>query len=141
MIANTQYLINTMPSVARCNRCKRVTLSGLDAGMPYAVDAIPLTLIGELHARQAGRAMYRLIAGYVTYREAVHIRPGYDYPVIAAHRCTPVEPGHVAAEHVPELMRMTEPPRPTEEWPSLLELDPITNTLKPVPPVDQPPPF
>lgn len=141
MIANTAFLINTAPSATRCNRCKRVTLSGLDAGMPYSVDALPLTLEGELHARLAGRPVYRLIAGFVAYREAVHVRPGNDYPVIAAHRCTPVVPAHIAGAHVPDFLALTEPPKPAEAWPTLLEPDPTTNTLKPAPPIDLPPPF
>lgn len=139
MIANTQYLINRAPSATRCHRCKRVTLSGIDCGMPYHVDAYPLTLEGELHARLAGAPVYRLIAGFITYREAVHIAD--DYPVIAEHRCTPVVPADIAIPHIPAFLALTEPPRPAEEWPSLLELDPDTNTLRPVPPVDPPPPF
>lgn len=138
MIANTQYLINTTPSPTRCHRCRTVTLSGLDCGMPYMVDALPLTLQGELHARLAGRALYRLVAGYITYREAVHIHPDATHPVIASHKCTPVDPTHIASEHVPTFLRLTEPPRPIEPYPTLLEVDPATNTLRPI---DSAPPF
>lgn len=141
MVANTQHLINTAPTATRCHRCKRVTLSGLDCGMPYNVDAVPLTLEGELHARLADRAMYRLIAGFVAYREAVHIRPDSRHPVMASHSCTPIDPTHIAAEHVGEFLRLTEPPRPVEQWPTLLEIDPTTNSWKPALHADLVPPF
>lgn len=140
MAANTAYLINIAPSATRCHQCKRVTLSGLDCGMPYNVDALPLTPQGELHARLAGRPVYRLIAGFIAYREAEHIRPGNNHPVVAQHACAPVLLEHIAALHVPTLLRLTEPPTAAEPWPTLLELDPATNTLRPVPPND-PAPF
>ena len=106
----SQHLISTPPNRSWCNNCGRLTLSGLDAGVPYTVDAAPLTLLGEIQARLAGRVTYRLVAGFIWYRELSDIQAGKSQPVLAEHSCDPIQPEHVDPAHIAAVLPLTADP-------------------------------
>lgn len=86
-------------------------LTGIDEGMPYRVDIIPLTIAGEIQARLTGRRMYALQAGYVCYRDGgrMTLDAKYGHPaVLANHRCG--EPlAHLAdTEHIGAITKLVQ---------------------------------
>lgn len=118
---NSSHLVTTTPRRATCHRCRRVVLEGVEMGAPYRVDAIPLTLAGELAARLEHRNTYRVLAGRIALREPLDIaadttrgRP----PVCATHSCAPINPSHVDPTHAArfaELAADTPKTTPDEE--------------------------
>ncbi len=103
MIPSSRHLVTTTPRKARCNQCRRTVLDGIEMGAPYRVDAIPITVEGELHARLRGLLTYRILARRIALREALDIAADHTKgrpPVCAVHDCTPVNPGHIDARHV-----------------------------------------
>jgi hypothetical protein len=99
----SRHLVSTTPRRATCPRCRRTVLDGIDFGTPYRVDAIPLTLTGELAARLEERGTYRLQAERFVRREHLDIAADTERgrpAVCAAHSCAPVNPSHVDAQHV-----------------------------------------
>lgn len=119
MTAPSRHLVTTTPRRATCGRCKRVVLEGIADGMPYRVDALPLTLTGEVHARIAGHMTYRLLTGRLIHRDqydiALDARTGRP-PVAATHTCTPVDPSHIDPTHAATFAALTtEPPATTTD--------------------------
>jgi hypothetical protein len=100
-----QHLVTTLPSRSTCNRCRRPVLCGLDAGMPYSVDLVPMNVLGELTARLSERCTYRLRGGFVMYRGLSDIRAGTSDPVIAAHACELAPIDHINPAHLETLAR------------------------------------
>lgn len=65
-------------------------LAGVDEGLPYRVDILPVTVHAEIEALRAGRRTYAVNGDYVTHRNAVRMkgdavrgRPA----VLATHDC------------------------------------------------------
>lgn len=118
---NSRHLISTTPRRARCTRCRRTVLDGIDTGVPYRVDAIPLNLHGELAALITGRTSYRVSGQHLTWRDPNNIaadthrgRP----PVCATHSCDPVDPTHLDPTHIhrfTELATETPPTTPPKD--------------------------
>lgn len=110
MIAPSRHLVTTAPRRDTCPRCKRVVLDGLADGWPYRVDALPLTLTGEVQARIAGLMTYRLRAGRLTRRDqydvALDDRHGRP-PVSATHNCAPIDPSHIDPAHIATFAALT----------------------------------
>lgn len=105
-----EHLVTTWPRRAVCSYCGRLVLEGLDLGVPYRVDAIPLTLTAEVKARLIGRRTYGIVSRHVFLRGMVDITAaaGTDGPpVVTDHTCAPVDVGDIAQEHVAELIAMT----------------------------------
>lgn len=98
-----RHLISRGPSVRDCQRCGCTVLAGIDEGIPYRVDTVPLNATGELTARLDGRTPYAFIAQQCTYRDISRMGTDAKYgrpPVLATHRCGTPLAGHVATEHV-----------------------------------------
>ena len=105
----SQHLISTKPSRSHCPNCGRPTLCGLDGGISYAVDLVPLNLHGELHARIAGYITYRLESGYVMYRGLADINAPVTAPVLAGHNCDPINPEHIDQTQIAAIARYLVP--------------------------------
>lgn len=90
---DTKYLISKRVHQSKCFKCKRVVLEGLDTGIPYRLDPIPLTVYGELVALMGRRRSYRLLPGALfSVREAVQMKSEQwiGRPlVLADHLCIP----------------------------------------------------
>jgi hypothetical protein len=90
-----QHLVTSRPVTRRCPRCRRLQLVGLDEGLPYRVDPVPLTLHAELNARLAGRHSFQIIAGTLAHRNQHRINHDITRgrpPVFVEHHChTPVK--------------------------------------------------
>ncbi|GEL17662.1 hypothetical protein [Pseudonocardia asaccharolytica] len=110
MSASSRHLVTTAPRRGTCPRCRRVVLEGISDGWPYHVDAIPLNLHGELHARTTGRNSYWLLAGRIYLREAHNIaldaRDGRP-AVVATHSCEPIQLDHIDPTYVATLAALT----------------------------------
>ena len=132
----SQHLVSTLPSRGHCHLCGRPILCGLDAGMTYRVDLVPLNLNGELVARLGNRVTYRLNAGFVMYRELADIRAGQEHPVLATHICDPIDPAHIDQARVSSVSRYLVPHD---------VVDPLVLRSMTTPdlftPADAPPPF
>lgn len=105
----SRHFITTPPRLTECSRCKRTMIDGTDSGVPYRVDAIPLTLQGELAARVSGRATYRTVHKdsfmSVVYRTVGDIKRETGGPVVANHSCAPVAVEHI---HVADVAAIRE---------------------------------
>lgn len=100
------HLVSRRPRCRPCPRCGRLTLWGLDEGVPFRVEPLPLTINAEIKAILAGLVTYGLCAGYVTFRDDQRIRIDTKWgrpPVVATHRCerhivaSDIEPSAVVA--------------------------------------------
>lgn len=105
----SQHLVSTKPSRSHCHLCGRPTLCGLDTGVSYTVDLVPLTVAGELTARLQERSTYRLEAGFVMYRGLSDIRATATAPVLATHSCTPINLEHIDQTQVAAVSRYLVP--------------------------------
>jgi hypothetical protein len=96
--------ITSRPKPEPCPRCGRLQLIGLDEGLAYRVEPVPLHAHAELAARLDGRSTYGVIAGRLAYRDQDRItgdrRRGRP-PVVATHSCVrPTPPAEVDAAHI-----------------------------------------
>lgn len=100
------HLISRRPRCRPCANCKRLQLLGIDEGLPFRVEPLPLTVGAEIAALMVGRVTYGIHVGYVCHRTEGRI--GLDKfngrpPVVATHKCqiivnaADVEYGHVDA--------------------------------------------
>jgi hypothetical protein len=62
-------------------------LAGIDEGLPYSVDPLPLTTEGELIAALQGRETYGWYMGHATYRNDSRIARRPRPVVLAKHQC------------------------------------------------------
>lgn len=103
-----KHFIHKPPTLSDC-RCGSKTIDGIDSGVPYRVDGIPLNLKGELQARITGRVTYRAVRkpGFtsVVYRTAHDIKTETGGPVVAQHTCTGIKTEHIS---VPDIAAMRE---------------------------------
>lgn len=84
------HLISRRPRCRICARCGRLQLLGIDEGLPYRVEPIPLTLDAEIKALMVGRITYGIHAGYVCHRTEGRMTLDVKYgrpPVLATHKC------------------------------------------------------
>jgi hypothetical protein len=85
-------------------------LDGLDQGLPYRVEALPLNIIGELVAHFSGRSSYRRVASVFMVRreqwnimtDAVKGRP----LVLADHSCVAPIPILLDAKRALDVVRI-----------------------------------
>jgi hypothetical protein len=96
--------ITSRPKPEQCQRCGRLQLIGLDEGVAYRVEPVPLHAHAELAARLAGRNTYAVIAGQLAYRDQDRITGDRRHgrpPVVATHSCVrPTPPGDVDTSHI-----------------------------------------
>jgi hypothetical protein len=62
-------------------------LAGIDEGLPYSIDPLPLTTEGELIAALQGRWTYAWYMGHATYRSEGRITRRPRPAVLAKHQC------------------------------------------------------
>jgi hypothetical protein len=147
----SRHFVTTWPRRGRCPQCGRLVLDGIEEGLPYRVTPIPLTLHGELAARLAGAATYRLIAGTIVRRtpeDTAAETPGTRPPVYAWHRCASVDPHHISIAHIPATQRLitnrnmntSTPERDTDQQ-RLITLVDVLNGHVTESPDDEAPPF
>lgn len=102
--------ITSKPKPEPCLRCGRLQLVGLDEGLAYRVEPVPLHAHAELAARIAGRSTYAVIAGRLAYRDQDRItgdRHRGRPPVFATHSCArPTPPVDVDAPHIAAVTRL-----------------------------------
>lgn len=79
---------------------------GIDEGVPYRVEPLPLTVQAEIKAIIDGRSTYGAYVGYVCYRNEGRMKLDIKWgrpPVFATHKCalpateTDIEPSGVDA--------------------------------------------
>jgi hypothetical protein len=105
-IRKAQALLCEAPVLAQCEGCGRRVLRGIDQGLLYKVDPLPINETGELVAKLNNRSSYRIIGDrLLTFRDHFNIsqdrlknRPA----VLASHICGPVnlaylDPGKVVS--------------------------------------------
>jgi hypothetical protein len=71
----------------RCHRCGAAGVEAVAEGVRCRVDAIPVTIPGELHARLNGKQSYELRGRFLIVREPERIRGGKRGPVLVDHKC------------------------------------------------------
>lgn len=88
------HFVTTEPAAYPCAKCGRLTLVGLDQGVPYRADAAPVAALTELRALQAGLRSFTSTGRYVrlqlTRRTAAGIRrdPTRGRPAVyVEHMC------------------------------------------------------
>lgn len=91
----------TKPPVAtECPRCGRIVLDGLDDGIPYRVDPLPVTIGAEAKARACGRYSYSL-DGTPRLRDLHRVtRDQNRLPVLLDHDCSELNPETVDTRFV-----------------------------------------
>jgi hypothetical protein len=100
------HLISRRPVLQVCARCRCYQLVGIDEGIPFRLDTVPLTVAGEIWAVMGNRRTYGLhVNGHATIRTAgrITLDAKYKRPVVlAAHRCHAVpDPALIDMPHVP----------------------------------------
>jgi hypothetical protein len=110
---DARFLITTPPTPILCNNCNRIILNGLEAGMPYRIDPIPINVAGELAALTEGRLTYRMIAGQIVHRAAPDMRTQPRPLVMRPHTCTPIDPSHIDTPKAPLMLAYLNPERRT----------------------------
>jgi len=106
---NFEHAVCTWPRLTICHRCNRQVLDGLDAGMAYRVDVIPLTLEGEVCARLNDQRTYRIASRHVFLRELPDIHATSDGnrpPVVAEHICAPIDTRHISQADTPDVIAL-----------------------------------
>lgn len=105
----SRHFVTTWPRRTTCPRCRRVVLDGIEEGLPYRIDPVPLTLPGELHAQLTGNRTYWQLANHIVRRTTENITaetPGTRPPVYAWHQCQPPDLIHISAQHIPDTQRL-----------------------------------
>lgn len=85
-----EHLISRRPRCRNCERCGRLQLLGIDEGIPYRVEPLPLTVQAEIKAIIGGRITFGAHVGYVCYRDAGRMSLDVKWgrpPVFATHKC------------------------------------------------------
>lgn len=99
-------LISRRPRCRPCPKCGRLNLLGIDEGVPFRVEPLPLTVQGEIRALLNGQITYGIHAGYVCFRDQGRMTLDAKWgrpPVCATHKCDfvitskDIEPGAVGA--------------------------------------------
>src|SRR5438067_2808555 len=84
------HLISRRPACRPCPRCRCLMFTGIDEGVPYRTDIIPLSIHGEMAALLTGRKTFGLHGGYLCHRDAGRMTLDVTYgrpAVFANHRC------------------------------------------------------
>lgn len=146
-----RHFVTTWPRKNHCHRCGRLTLDGLDEGLPYRIDPAPLTTEGELIARFTGNNTYRLLAAHIVARTIENITtetPTTRPPVYATHQCEPINPHHIVTEHIPNTQALitdkyldTATPEQDTDQQALITITDVLNGKIIESPDDESPPF
>jgi hypothetical protein len=78
----------------RCPRCGAAGIRAIAEGVPCRLDAVPVSLLGELHARLAGKQSYELRGSFLICREPERIAGGARGPILVEHKCGNPIPVH-----------------------------------------------
>ena len=84
------HLISRRPRCRTCEQCGRLQLLGIDEGIPYRVEPLPLTIQAEIRAIIGGRITYGAHVGYVCMRNEGRMTLDVKWgrpPVFATHKC------------------------------------------------------
>lgn len=104
------HLISRRPQATQCPRCLRIMLVGIDEGVPFKVEPVPLTVSAEIKARMEGRKTFSTSAGYVAHRSASRMKSDLKYgrpAVFATHNCKTVPaPEEIQMSQVDATTRM-----------------------------------
>lgn len=105
-----EHLVDRRPKQRECRRCRRIYLEGIDEGVPYRVDILPLSIAGELDALRCGRRTYAIQGDYVCHRNAMRMRGDARRgrpAILASHSCHEiVKPECYETGAVSEVQRM-----------------------------------
>ena len=104
-----EQLTDRKPQPQQCHKCSRMVLAGVDAGIPYAVEPLPLTVDAEMQAIRGGRRTYAIQGDYVTHRSLARIRGDLTRgrpAVLAEHDCADVSETGIAIDAIGEVQRL-----------------------------------
>lgn len=101
-------LVTQGPKAVFCRRCGRIVLDGLDDGVPYRLDPLPVTIAAERVARTARRYSFSVIDGSPRLRDLHRVRMDLNTrPVLLEHSCEPLDATTVDARFIQSIKGVT----------------------------------
>lgn len=96
------------PTATLCPRCGRIVLDGLDDGIPYRLDPLPVTIATETVARNQRGYSYSLIDGLPRLRDVNRVKRDLGTrPVLLEHDCAPLDAATVDPRFIETVRTLT----------------------------------